>query len=672
MADASAIYASMREALQTVPAPVISNFLGCRFASELRREKALFDANCNLNNRPDRLTLAAGTAEDFSAVVDKFRDEENRTFLASEWFLPAQLPKRQDIKYITMLRDPLARMESHFHMAFEQAARALKSSPKKICRYVEFLPSWQTIRLIDEDMEVATCAQVPFGKLTEEHFQIAKDRLENDFAIVGIIEHFQETITMFHGLLQWDGEVSDIFSEHHGTHHGGNTVLKRLELEAAGNPRLQNFAKWWHAVNQFDIRLYNIGRELFRKQATAEGLQVEMGLEVSLDFVAPQGEVTPAAALRSMLEADVNTRKCTTQSRPLKGHVLIVDRVVDGNGVADVYYGESGDLDATNAELISLSKGKVERVDSVLNMLRRRRLTFVANEWMLSETLPSRDDVTYLTMLRNPLARTESHYAMAMTQTMTHLRNHGTVWRCKLAEGVPSTRELAQHDDDLNIASRSRIYFAQTTPDNWQTRAICGPPCAQVPYGQLTEEHLAIAKTRLTTVFEVVGILEHFHETMSLMHDHLLWKKDASKVFEKHKGTHHGGLTVLQRVEQASASQPHLLEFAKWFHATNQFDIELYNFGRTLFKMQAQARGISVDLGPDVDLDFVSPNQRLTTSAELKVMLADYVREKGCRTQCCEDRCGPIGQYWYRSAETFDMVPPRKRCSPHEAQTIHN
>lgn len=306
---------------------------------------------------------------------------------------------------------------------------------------------------------------------------------------------------------------------------------------------------------------------------------------------------------------------------------------------------------------LKLASGSKDVVENTYGNFKSQNVTFVANEWMLVESTPMSDDLVYITMLRNPLARMESHFDMAMDQGLQRLMRNEELYRCRYADGIPSAQELKVRNQDLEVASRARTYFALSTPDNWQTRAVCGPACAQVPFGKLTDEHLDIAKRRLESTFAVVGILEHFVETITLIHDHLQWKMKPEKNFMKHKGTSHGGMSVLERVEKESAKRPELLSFARWFHATNQFDIELYNFARYLFKQQADARNIPLDLGPDIELDFVSPNQKTTKSSKLRKMLSDYSDNKNCTTQCCGKRCGPIGFYWYSTAVSLNMVP---------------
>ncbi|GBG25529.1 Hypothetical Protein FCC1311_017482 [Hondaea fermentalgiana] len=408
-------------------------------------------------------------------------------------------------------------------------------------------------------------------------------------------------------------------------------------------------------------------------QISVRGFVLEAEVEVTFDEDRIK-ETSPGSGDIDTDEGDAKPEALSDGKR----HALVVFLHVHKAGGSSAcsaarYNDEVSSRGNCNTAGKAVSQGSAERLSDLYDQLiASRGMTFIASEWMLSDTLPKRSDVTYVTMLRNPLGRTESHYAMAMGQAQQRMKRDGAKWRCRYANGIPSEKELASQDEDLEIASRARIYFAQTTPDNWQTRALCGPPCAPIPFGKLTEEHLNLAKRRLADDYDVVGILEHFNETMRLMHKHRHWEKEAEEVLGRHKGTHHGGLSVLERVEQEASSEPHLLEFAKWFHATNQFDIELYNLGLELFHAQARARGVAVDLRPDVSLDFESPTHGITTSSELRSMLANFVEENKCGTQCCSGRCGPIGFYWYRTAENLNMVPARKGCTSRARPAAQN
>lgn len=316
-----------------------------------------------------------------------------------------------------------------------------------------------------------------------------------------------------------------------------------------------------------------------------------------------------------------------------------------------------------------LIQGNITTVDRILEKYRvQENYTFLANEWMLPAEIPARKEHMYLTMLRNPLARMESHFFMAMSQLKQGYKRSISKMQCLFTRGmrgapIPSVLDLQRLETNLKVAASARQYFAMNTPDNWQTRSLCGPACAEVPFGMLTEEHLELAKYRLASHFTAVGILEHFKDSITLFHHILHWRRDVSKLFNSHHGTHHKGLTVLETIEKASMKRPKLLTFAKWFHAVNIYDIQLYNFGRTLFQKQAALAGIEVTLGPNLPLDYIAPNGEITSVKDLTQMLTNSVRFRKCHTQCCRSLCAPIGRFWVSTALKLNLVPPRPLCS---------
>ncbi|GBG25521.1 Hypothetical Protein FCC1311_017402 [Hondaea fermentalgiana] len=677
--------------------------------------------NCNPAPTLSRLAISRGTPEEFDRVIAETR-ELNRTFVATEWTLPEVLPQRDDIVHVTLLRNPLGRMESHYAMAMGKAYQKLKESRKNSCLFAPGLLSrfeihltlaaksrlyysqttpdnWQT-RVFCGPL----CARIPYGQLTREHLELAKNRLQSTYAAVGILDNFRQTVLLMHETLQWETDPEKLFAKHKGTNHGGLTVLQRVEQESAKQPELLEFAKWFHATNLLDIELYNFARGIFKRQLQYFGIPAEIGPDVSLDFVSPNQKVTTAAELKAMVDeyaVSCSTQCCTKQTWRLAScaatvalSVLVavalftrfvgLEHLVSGQGALDAH--DEDNNFANNAETLLVANrerdpaergvfkrkfvavflhihksggttmcylackreravrdtncnmyGGEERIkfsngspDEFAGLIdkyhkdKRRRLTFLASEWYLPAQLPERNDIKYMTMLRDPLARMESHFHMAFEQVLKLVKNSPGTFasrRRHYSDGMPSWQDLRRVSKSTNSASSIRLYFALNVPDNWQTRAVCGPACAKVPFGRLTDEHYEIARYRLEHDFAVVGILEHFETSITLIHDLLQWRGNSSDEFREHHGTNHGGLSALARLEENTAGDPQLLDFAKWWHAVNLYDIRLYNVGRNILQRQAAAAGLKVDMGPDAAQEFVSPDGSVMSEDDLRAML---------------------------------------------------
>jgi hypothetical protein len=159
--------------------------------------------------------------------------------------------------------------------------------------------------------------------------------------------------------------------------------------------------------------------------------------------------------------------------------------------------------------------------------------SFVANEWATPRELW--DGALWTTMLRNPVARSESHFAMSLAQSQEELGRRGpAALACKYGPawvvGLVALRDAraAKAAGEVLRAEelRLRLLWLKAAPDNWQLRALCGADCKDVPFGKLTREHLAAAKRRLAS-FHVVGLLEEYRHSVALMGHILGWAKPA-------------------------------------------------------------------------------------------------------------------------------------------------
>ncbi|GBG27891.1 Sodium channel protein type 10 subunit alpha [Hondaea fermentalgiana] len=310
-------------------------------------------------------------------------------------------------------------------------------------------------------------------------------------------------------------------------------------------------------------------------------------------------------------------------------------------------------------ERVELASGSLEKQEALVDQLYVQNKSFVANEWMLPREILHREDLFYMTILRNPVARTESNFAMSVSQIAKLQKKNQTLATCLYGPLLPSRKAFVSLKPE--VVGRHRIYYAKNSPDNWQTRALCGAVCAKVPWGALTADHLEIAKRNLASTFSIVGILEHFNETMAMFSHDLNWT--AHEVDPVHLGTHHEGSTFIKDAMLRAAAEPLTLEFLVWFQATNQLDIALYNFARQVFRGQAAALGISVELGPDLGLDLELPSGKTISSGTLEALLQRRIKNNGgCDTPCCGKYCAPIGKFWRATASRLEMTPPLPVC----------
>jgi hypothetical protein len=116
----------------------------------------------------------------------------------------------------------------------------------------------------------------------------------------------------------------------------------------------------------------------------------------------------------------------------------------------------------------------------------------------LRDVLPA--DSRYVTVLREPVERTLSHYGYLVAPRDPKERQHGL-----LARDTPYRPELS-----LDEALEDRRYL----PDNLQTRMIV---CRRSPFEQLPGDALAQAKDHLRSRFAFVGVTERFDEFAAVL-----------------------------------------------------------------------------------------------------------------------------------------------------------
>lgn len=172
---------------------------------------------------------------------------------------------------------------------------------------------------------------------------------------------------------------------------------------------------------------------------------------------------------------------------------------------------------------------------------RRRRLRVVRGHlsYGIHECLPQ--GATYITMLREPVARVLSAYYFVLRRPLN-----------------PLHRKLKK--ERLGIEDCLRLF-----PDrqNSQCRFIAGvdDPAAD------DERLLDIAKENLTRSFSVVGISERFEESLMLMASTFDWEVPF---YENHK--------VAKTRPQIEPSTVEMIR------EHNRLDLELYEFGKHLFE----------------------------------------------------------------------------------------
>jgi hypothetical protein len=183
----------------------------------------------------------------------------------------------------------------------------------------------------------------------------------------------------------------------------------------------------------------------------------------------------------------------------------------------------------------------------------RRRLDVIHGHFSfgMHELLDS--PFSYVTFLRDPVKRMLSFYNYILVTPEHYLHK-------QVAEQGMSIMEFFQSGMTKEL-------------DNLQVRMLQGDEHA-IPFGEVDEAHLALAKKNIEAHFPVVGLTEYFDESLLLIRDRL-WKLFPFYV----------------RANQVKKEKPKLDEdLVQLIREQNQYDILLYEWAeQRLLKQVAEA-----------------------------------------------------------------------------------
>ncbi len=187
------------------------------------------------------------------------------------------LPK--PVNYITMLRDPVYRVISHYYWIKRNSEHFLYKDC--ISMSLEDFVSSKITTEIDNSQtrilagvaDVAPIliplkkeqAKIPFGECTNEILEKAKKNL-NSFAVVGLTERFDESLILLKRILGW---------EHPPLYLKQNVSPTRLPKEDLPGEVLALIEKY----NELDIELYRYATNLFEEKINHQDASFEEELK---------------------------------------------------------------------------------------------------------------------------------------------------------------------------------------------------------------------------------------------------------------------------------------------------------------------------------------------------------------------------------------------------------
>jgi Galactose-3-O-sulfotransferase len=197
------------------------------------------------------------TAERFKRLPEARRRRiqvvRGHLFYGIHEFLP------QGATYITLLRDPVARLLSSYYFVLRRPLNPLHRKLKK-----EGLSIEDCIRLFP-DRNNTQCRFIAGVKDTavndERLLEIAKENLSKSFSVIGICERFEESLILISKTFGW--EIS--------TYQNHKVAKTRPKAE----PRLADIIR---EHNRLDVELYEFGKRLFEESLRQNEDAVKEGL----------------------------------------------------------------------------------------------------------------------------------------------------------------------------------------------------------------------------------------------------------------------------------------------------------------------------------------------------------------------------------------------------------
>lgn len=166
--------------------------------------------------------------------------------------------------YITMLRDPIDRVVSHYHFVMANPDHYLHSVLAG-GRYT--LHDYAVTRVsheLDNDQVRWLCARdhfdVPVGEVSREMVEEAKWNLANAFGVIGLVERFGDSLRCLRSAFGWE-EVHPPERRNANRHR---PTLDRVAPDTIAAIR---------EINRYDCELYDYARVLFEEQVVRLGVR---------------------------------------------------------------------------------------------------------------------------------------------------------------------------------------------------------------------------------------------------------------------------------------------------------------------------------------------------------------------------------------------------------------
>lgn len=167
---------------------------------------------------------------------------------------------RPPVRYVTMLREPLGRIASHFHYVRERPSHELFERIRPGMTVGDYVRERSSLELDNGQVRLLSADPfVEFGAVTRDHLEAAKRNLLEHFEVIGVSDRFDESLLVMREALGWRRRI---------------LYLERNVTGARNHPLTPEDAEAVLTTNRLDAELHAFARELLA--ARAAGRQAEL------------------------------------------------------------------------------------------------------------------------------------------------------------------------------------------------------------------------------------------------------------------------------------------------------------------------------------------------------------------------------------------------------------
>lgn len=228
-------------------------------------------------------SLNVETNEEFINEFTKLSESQRKNIRVLKGHMNFGLHKflPQPFPYITMVRDPVERIISHYyyilrnptHYLYNEVTSRNMSLKDYVCSEISIELDNDQTRLLAGRHKT----DVGFGKCSSNVLETAKKNIEEHFAVVGISEKFDETLILLKKLFGWKLPF----------YIKANVTTNRLLKKEIAEDTLKVIEKH----NELDIELYTYAKKRLEQLIIQQGPSFERELELFKLLNKPYGKV---------------------------------------------------------------------------------------------------------------------------------------------------------------------------------------------------------------------------------------------------------------------------------------------------------------------------------------------------------------------------------------------